>query len=84
LGLLLVAEGLAVFVPGNRAQITVLAATFVILLVVLTGVLTSYEEMDQSKNDVARRLGEDILSTAKPGTLLLVAGDEAAALSADG
>ena len=78
LGLLLVAEGLAVFVPGHRAQITVLAATVVSLLVVLTGVLTSYTEMDQSKNDVARRLGEDILSTAKPGTLLLVAGDEAA------
>jgi hypothetical protein len=74
-GLLFIATRLAGFLPTIRAH-TILFVTAGALLIALTGVRTNYDELDQSKNHVARRIAEDILSTTKPGTLLLVAGDE--------
>ena len=74
-GLSLAAERLAAFLPKLRAQ-TLMVVTATALLIASGTVLTNYTMIDQSKNHVARRLAEDILSTTKPGTLLLVGGDE--------
>jgi 4-amino-4-deoxy-L-arabinose transferase-like glycosyltransferase len=74
-GLSLVSERLAAFLPKLRAQALVVV-TATALLIASGSVLTNYTAIDQSKNHVARRLAEDILSTTKPGTLLLVGGDE--------
>jgi len=74
-GLQFVANRLAALVPKLRPY-ALLVATAAVLVIALASVLTNYAELDQSKNHVARRIGEDILSTTKPGTLLLAAGDE--------
>src|SRR4030095_14863924 len=35
----------------------------------------NYHRIDQSHNSIARRCGEDVFGTAKPGAILLGAGD---------
>jgi hypothetical protein len=74
-GLGLASERLAALLPRLRGQALV-AVTAAALLIALSSVVTNYPTIDQSQNHVARHLAEDILSTTKPGTLLLVGGDE--------
>jgi len=74
-GLLLVSERLTAIAPKVRAH-ALLVVTVMALLIASGGVWANYTAIDQSRNHVARRLAEDILSTTKPGTLLLVGGDE--------
>jgi hypothetical protein len=76
-GLLFIATHLAASFRTIRAQ-AITVVTGAALLIALTSVPMNYNELDQSKNHVARRAAEDILSTARPGTLLLAAGDEVA------
>ena len=45
-----------------------------LILIVTTGVL-NYRRLDQSRNFIARRCGEDILALTQPNSILLVSGD---------
>ncbi len=76
-GLRFIATHLAASFRAIRAQANIFVTSGA-LLIALSGVAMNYNAVDQSKNRIARRIAEDILSTAQPGTLLLVAGDEVA------
>jgi len=45
------------------------------LIAVIAIVLTNYRGVDQSRNVIARHLGEDIFATTEPGSILLATGD---------
>ena len=76
-GLLFITRHLAESFRTLRAQAGIIV-TGAVLLIALIGAVRNYKELDQSKNSIARRIAEDVLSTPQPGTLLLVAGDEVA------
>jgi 4-amino-4-deoxy-L-arabinose transferase-like glycosyltransferase len=75
IGILEVAEGIAAILPGLRARAK--AVVTVITLLIAAGVaFEKYSALDQRDNHIASRLGQDVLATLEPGSILLAGGDE--------
>jgi hypothetical protein len=59
------------WLPISALQLTA-AACFV---TIAASVAMDYRKLDQSRNSIARRFGEDVLGLARPRSILLVSGD---------
>jgi 4-amino-4-deoxy-L-arabinose transferase-like glycosyltransferase len=75
MGILFVAEGLAALRPRIDVRAKALV-TITALLVAAGGAFGKYAALNQRQNHVASRLGEDILATLEPDSILLAGGDE--------
>jgi hypothetical protein len=75
MGILQVAEGMAVALPriGVRAKPVVAVVT---LVIAVGGAFERYAALNQRHNHVASRLAEDILAMLEPNSILLAGGDE--------
>jgi tetratricopeptide (TPR) repeat protein len=74
-GILMLAEIIAARVPGIGARASA-AVPVAVMCIALTVAIVNYSELDESGNHVARNIGEDILNTLEPDTILLALGDE--------
>jgi hypothetical protein len=73
-GILFIAETIPLVVPAVRAASLPIVAGIVFIAAVGI-VAANYRQIDQSKNSIARRFGEDVFATADPGSILLGTGD---------
>jgi hypothetical protein len=73
-GLLLIAEVVARFLPSLSIFSLRLTAG-VCLIAIGVSVSMNYRRIDQSRNSIARRFGEDVFALARPHSILLVSGD---------
>jgi len=70
----MIADLVASFVPALTSKsLPIIAGALGLVLVV--ALLTNYRRIDQSRNNVARNYGEDVLASLEPGTILFAGAD---------
>ena len=70
-GVVLLSKAVARVFPNTSMQWVAAGC----LVAIVATVATNYHHIDQSRNSVARRCGEDILGLTQPNSILLVSGD---------
>jgi tetratricopeptide (TPR) repeat protein len=70
-GVVLLARVMARFAPSRSLPLMATACSIGIIVIAAM----NYRHLDQSRNFIARRCGEDILSLTQPHSILLVSGD---------
>lgn len=74
LGVVMVADLIASSVPALTSKsLPIIAGALGLVLVV--SLLTNYRRIDESRNNVARNYGEDVLASLEPGTILFAGTD---------
>jgi 4-amino-4-deoxy-L-arabinose transferase-like glycosyltransferase len=74
LGVVMIADLVASSAPALRNKsLPIIAGALGLVLVV--SLFTNYRRIDQSRNNVARNYGEDVLASLEPGTILFAGAD---------
>ena len=60
---------------GSTPSLALRIVTATCLTAIVIAVATNYRRIDQSRNHIARRFGEDVFNTVRPNSILLVSGD---------